>query len=108
MAYTTISKVRNLFGFSDNDVSDEAITEFIAYVDDEVDNITGTTWAGTETYYSKVEEAATILVGSLVYKRFRDKQQLSKQLWEEGEKKLRELGRAPYTKATNYEAIEEN
>ena len=107
MTYTTTSKVRSLFGFSDNDASDAAIAEFIAYVDNEVDHITGTTWAGTDTYYAKVQEAAAILVGSLVYKRFRDKQQLSKELWDEGETKLRGLV-APIIKATSYEVIEED
>jgi len=107
MAYTTIGKVRNLFGFSEKDASDEAITEFIAYVDSEVEDITKKEWSGSEEHYGKVEEAATIFVGSLVYKRFRDKQQLSKQLWDEGEKKLRDLGRTPYTKATSYEVVEE-
>ena len=107
MTYTTTSKVRSLFGFSDNDASDAVITDLIAYVDNEVNHITGTTWAGTETYYAKVQEAAAVLVGSLVYKRFRDKQQLSQDLWSEGEAKLRGLV-APIIKASSYEVIEED
>ena len=91
MAYTTVAKVRSIFGFADNDASDSVITELIAYVDKEVDLTTGTTWAGTETYYAIVQEAAAILVGSLVYKRFRDQQQTSKDLWEEGMAKLTKI-----------------
>lgn len=96
MAYTTVSKVRNLFGFSENDVGDAAIAEFIAYVDDEVDSITGTTWSEGDTYYAKVQEAAAILVGSLVYKRFRDKLQLSRELWDEGTQKLEAVSDIPF------------
>jgi hypothetical protein len=106
--YTTISRVRGMFGFSTKDIEDTPLGELIVYVDAEVDSITGQSWIEESTYYAKIQEAATILVGSLVYKRFPDKQELSKQLWEEGETKLHEFGRVPYTKATSYEAIEEN
>ena len=108
VSYTTVSRVRGLFGFSIKDIEDTPLGELIVYVDAEVDSITGQSWTEESTYYAKIQEAATILVGSLVYKRFPDKQELSKQLWEEGETKLHEFGRTSYTKTTSYEAIEEN
>jgi hypothetical protein len=91
MAYTTIAKVRNIFGFSENDASDAVISEFITYADKEVDLKTGTTWAGTETYYLVIQEVSALFVGSLVYKRFRDQQETSRELWKEGEAKLEEI-----------------
>jgi organic radical activating enzyme len=106
MTYTSVSRVRGLFGFSDKDIQDTPLNELIAYVDQEIDVVTGTTWTGSEPHFPLVQEAATILAGSLVYKRFRDQQELSKQLWDEGEKTLRDLGRAPYSKATSYEVID--
>ena len=105
MTYTTAAKVRSVFGFSSNDASDAVIAELIGYVDKEVEHITGTTWAGTETYYAIVQEAAALLVGSLVYKRFRDKQAVSEALWHEGEAKLRALVRRPKIRASEYEVI---
>jgi hypothetical protein len=92
VTYTTTSRVRGLFGFSEKDVGDTPLEELIEYVDKEVDLATGTTWDGAETYYPIVQEAAAILVASLVYKRFRDQQQTSKKLWEEGQAKLKQIG----------------
>jgi hypothetical protein len=83
--------VRNLFGFSEKDIDSAALEELIPYVDREVDRATGTMWTGTETDYPIIQEATAILVGSLVYKRFRDQQQTSRELWEEGMAKLKDI-----------------
>jgi len=104
MTYTSVSRVRGLFGFSEKDIDDTPLEEMIAYVDKEVDLATGTTWDGTETYYPIAQEAAAILVGSLIYKRFPDKQALSKHLWDEGKGKLEEISGIPFKSHT--EAIE--
>jgi len=91
MTYTSTSRVRGLFGFSEKDCGDTPMEELIVYIDKEVDLATGTTWDGSETYYPIVQEAATILTGSLVYKRFPDKLELSQYLWKEGMQKLEEV-----------------
>lgn len=96
MGYTTSTRVRNLFGFSENDIDPPALEELIPYVDAEIDSLTGQIWAKDSTYYAKIQEAATIMVGSLVFKRFHDKQQLSEHLWAEGKKKLEEISEIPF------------
>jgi hypothetical protein len=91
MTYTTARRVRNIFGFSTKDIDSAALEELLPYVDNEIDLETGTTWDGTETYYPRIQEIAGILAGSLVYKRFRDQQQMSEDLRNEAMSKIKKL-----------------